>query len=57
MLCNFPKQLLNAHQVYITKNEHHTNYESIERYLSYYRDLEDFDQEVLKRCIESNTLW
>lgn len=53
-----PFGLPKYHQLYITHNEHRTNYETIAEYLNFRRtDGEDFNQEELKKCVELDSLW
>lgn len=52
----FPKH----HQMYISHNEHRTNYESVEQYFSGgygKRNKEDILPEDLKECIKEDEIW
>lgn len=51
-MLKFPKH----HQLYITHNEHNTNYEKVSQYLEHYDHI-DITEEEKKKCIQLNEIW
>jgi len=55
IIMKFPEH----HLLYITHNEHRTNYESIEQYLKSgcMNRLKDMNPEDVQKCIETDSIW